>query len=200
MTEGTHAPPPRDPSRVPERLDGPALLRAVDRLSAIAGRGADLALVAICAMVTYEALARYVLHAPTRWTSDVATTLLLWLTFVAMAQSLRQRRMIRITALIGGRSPTAARLIELFSLVVIGGFSAMAVWLCWGEMLESIAMGRRTASMLQLPQWIVEAPVVIGFALLALQAFADAARLWLRPAPDFGHGDAGDLPGERDTA
>ncbi|MEX1663685.1 TRAP transporter small permease [Thioclava sp. 15-R06ZXC-3] len=181
--------PPEVRDRASASPDGPRALRAIDSLSSIAAWGADLAIIAICAMVSYEALARYILHAPTRWTADVATTLMLWLTFIAMAQSLRNRRMIRITALIGGRSPTIARLAELFSLLVIGAFSILAVWLCFGELVESFEMGRRTASMLQLPQWIIESPVVLGYALLALQAFADAARLWIRPAPTFSHAE-----------
>lgn len=180
---------PEAPSGGSGSPDGPRALRAVDAVSSIAAWGADIAIVAICCMVSYEALARYILHAPTRWTADVATTLMLWLTFIAMAQSLRHRRMIRITALISHRSPNVARLVELFSLLVIGGFSVLAVWLCWGELMESVEMGRRTASMLQMPQWIVEAPVVLGYALLALQAFADAARLWMRPPPEFSHSE-----------
>lgn len=168
---------------------GPAvlrLLRGADLLSALAGWLCALMILAIAAMLAYEVTARYVFHAPTRWTSDVATTLMISLTFLAMAQSLRQRRMIRITALVGGGSPRVRRLAEAFSLLVILGFATLAVWLCAGAMAESYAMGRRQPTMLQMPEWIAELPIVLGYGLLGLQALANLLRLPWRPAPDFG--------------
>ncbi|MBU2960419.1 TRAP transporter small permease [Citreicella sp. C3M06] len=164
---------------------GPKALRLVDALSLWAARIAAVMICVIAAILAYEVAARYVFHAPTRWTSDVGTTLMIWLSFLAMAQSLRSDGMIRITAVIGNAPPALRRLSQAFTLLVIAGFSLMAVWLCWGAMVESFNMGRRQPTMLQMPEWIAEAPIIAGYACLALQALADLIRLPFRPAPVF---------------
>lgn len=165
--------------------DGPRALRVVDGISVWAARIAAVMIAIIAAILAYEVAARYLFHAPTRWTSDVGTTLMIWLTFLAMAQSLRTDGMIRITAVVGNAPAALRRLAQGFTLVVIGGFAVLAVWLCWGAMVESYQMGRRQPTMLQMPEWIAEAPIILGYACLALQALADLIRLPFRPAPVF---------------
>lgn len=167
------------------RVAGNPVLRAADALSGLACRAGDVMLVAIMLMLVYEVTARYVFLAPTRWTQTVSTTLMIWLTFLAMAMSLRNRHMIRITTLLGNASPMMRRVAEAFSLIVIGGFAVLAFALCLDAMIESYNTGRRQPTMLRMPNWIAELPIVAGFALLALQALADLIRLPFRPAPEF---------------
>ncbi len=177
------------PGSGPGAQDAPGpwlrVLRLADGLSILAARIAAVMITVIAVILAYEVLARYVFRAPTRWTSDVGTTLVIWLTFLAMAQSLRSGGMIRITALIGNAPPGVRRAAQGFTLLVIGGFSVLAVWLCTGALIESYSMGRRQPTMLQMPEWIAEAPIILGYACLALQALADLIRLPLRPAPIF---------------
>ncbi|MFY9348599.1 MAG: hypothetical protein WAO93_12710, partial [Orrella sp.] len=59
--------------------------------------------------------------------------------------------------------------------------------------MDSIQMGRRQPTMLALPNWIAEIPIVIGFGLLFIQACADLIRLPFGPAPSFS------LTGEHDA-
>ena len=59
-------------------------LRLADGLSLIAARLSEVGIVAMTMLLTYEVVARYVFRAPTHWTSDVATTVMIWLTFLAM--------------------------------------------------------------------------------------------------------------------
>lgn len=179
-----------DGERLPPSLRA---LRIVDGISVTAARIAAVMIVIIAVILAYEVLARYVFRAPTRWTSDVGTTLMIWLTFLAMAQSLRSDGMIRITAVVANAPASVRKLSQGFTLVVIGGFSLLAVWLCFGAMVESFTMGRRQPTMLQMPEWIAEAPIIVGYACLALQALADLIRLPFRPAPAFVSHDEAEL-------
>jgi TRAP-type C4-dicarboxylate transport system permease small subunit len=93
--------------------------------------------------------------------------------------------MIRITAVLVLLGPNARRGLEMLSLLVIAAFSIMAVVFGIDVVEDSIRLGRRQPTMLEMPNWLAEIPVVIGFALLAVQALADLIRVPFRPAPEF---------------
>lgn len=162
-----------------------SILGVADMISVFASRLAEVGVVAMTVLLTYEVLARYVFRAPTYWTSDVSTTIMIWMTYLAMGYCLRGGHMIRITAVIGVLNPVGRKIAAGFSLLVILAFSVFAVWLTSKAMMESIAFGRRAPSMLRMPMWISELPVVVGFVILSLQALADFLRLPFRPAPEF---------------
>ena len=164
---------------------GNRVLGAVDRVGALCARLGDILVVAIAVMLFFEVAARYIFNAPTVWAQDVAIAFQVWLTYLGMAYVLRQRQMIRITALLALAGPTLRRWAEAFSLLVIFAFSLVAVIYGWDIVADSIRFGRRQPTMLEMPNWIVELPVVLGFLLLAVQAAADLIRLPFEPAPDF---------------
>lgn len=163
----------------------PRLWRAIDRVSDTSAILSDVMVVVIAAMLFVEVILRYGLNMPTIWTQDVAVALQLWFTYLAMAHALRHREMIRITAIAGMLGPNGRRAVEAFSLLVVLAFSLMAVWFATDIMMDSIRLGRRQPTMLEMPNWISELPVIIGFALLALQALGDLIRIPYRPAPEF---------------
>lgn len=166
-------------------LAGNPVLGMIDRVGALCARLGDLLVVAIAVMLFFEVTARYVFNAPTVWAQDVAIGFQVWLTYLGMAYVLRQRQMIRITALLSLAGPMLRRCAEAFSLLVILAFSIVAVVYGWDIVAESIRLGRRQPTMLEMPNWMVELPVVLGFLLLAVQALADLVRLPFEPAPDF---------------
>ena len=177
----------------PEVAGKPAPLNPVwatiDRISSGFAIISDILVVAIAAMLFCEVVARYMFNMPTIWTQDVAVALQLWFTYLAMAYALRHREMIRITAIVSLLGPNARRFVDAFSLLVVIAFSLMAVYYATDIMLESIRLGRRAPTMLEMPNWISELPVIIGFFLLALQGLADLARIPYRPAPEFAAAD-----------
>lgn len=157
------------------------------------GRLGDVLLVAITAMLTYEVVARYVFLAPTEWTQDVAVTLQIWFTYLGMALVLRQRQMIRISAFLAISGARVRYLLEALALLVIGAFSLVAMIKGYDMMMDSIDLGRRQPTMLALPNWIAELPIVVGFALLFLQSLVDLIRLPFGPPPTFSAGGEHDL-------
>lgn len=166
----------------------PNLLTWVDRLAELVARLGDLLVVTIALLLFGEVVARYAFHAPTIWTQDIAVTLQVWFTYLGMAYVLRKRELIRITAIVGLLGPRLRQLAEGFALVVILFFSLVATVYGWDVVSESIRSGRRQPTILELPNWIAELPVVVGFALLGLQSLAELIRLPFRPAPTFNPG------------
>ncbi len=172
---------------MPQPSAAPAtrLLTTVDGLGNFCARLGDLIIIAISVMLFYEVGARYLFNSPTQWSQDIAVTLQVWFTYLGMAYVLRQHQLIRITAVLGLLPARGRQLLEGLSLLIILAFSTVAVTKGWGIVADSIHLGRRQPTMLELPNWISELPVVIGFALLGVQALADLLRLPFRPAPEF---------------
>lgn len=168
-------------------------LRWVDGLSALCGRVGDLMLMAIAAMLTYEVVARYVFLAPTEWTQDVAVTMQIWFTYLGMALVLRNRQMIRISAFLAIAPAKARYVLEGVALLVIGAFAVVATVKGYDMLMDSIRLDRRQPTMMALPNWIAELPLVIGFALLFLQSLVDLIRLPFGPAPSFSAGGEHDM-------
>lgn len=161
------------------------LASLADGISLVAVRLSEIGIVAMTILLTYEVLARYFFRNPTHWTSDIATTVMIWMTFIAMGYCLREGHMIRITAIVGQLAPAGRKAAEMLSLVAVLLVSVFAVWITAEAMMHSINYGMRQPTMLRMSSWIAELPVVIGFAILALQALADLLRLPSRPAPVF---------------
>jgi len=150
-------------------------------------------LISIALMLTYEVVARYLFLAPTEWTQDVAVTLQIWFTYLGMALVLRNRQMIRISAFLAIAPAKARYVLEGVALVVIGAFSVVATVKGYDMLIDSINLDRRQPTMMALPNWIAELPLVVGFALLFLQSLVDLIRLPFGPAPTFSAGGEHDV-------
>ncbi len=177
-------------------------LRVVDWVAEACGQIGYVMVIAIGLMLTYEVIARYVFLAPTQWTQDIAITLQIWFTYLGMALALKQRQMIRITAFLAIAPQWTRYAMEALALVVIATFSVVATVKGYDMLMDSIQLGRRQPTMLALPNWIAEIPIVIGFGLLFIQAIADLIRLPFGPAPIFspsGEHDAELIEAEADV-
>lgn len=167
------------------RLPSYWLLRAVDRVANVCGHLGALMVIFIATTLSYEAIARYFFHAPTQWTQDISVTLQIWFAYLSMALVLKEGKMIRITALLGVAPAWVKYACEALSLIIILLFSIMATVKGWEMVADSIHLSRRQPTMLALPNWIAELPVVFGFALLAVQSLAELTRLPFRGPPSF---------------
>ncbi len=148
---------------------------------------------AIGGMIIYEVAARYLFNAPTIWAEEMSRFFQIWATYLAMAALLRGRSLIRITLLIDRLGPSSRRLAEIFSLLVIGGFSVVATWYGLAILVESIAQGRATSTMLAVPRWTTESAIPIGFGLLSLQCLVEIIRQFRNDISvvDKGSGETG---------
>ena len=156
--------------------------RVIDGLSDLCGRLAAVLFVLIGGMITYEVVMRYAFFAPTTWAEEMSRFFQIWAVYIAAAFILRHRHLIVITVVVD-RLPRWGRIAsELFALAWIAVFSAVALWYGVITVAESIAVGRNTATMLAVPQWMTEIAIPLGFGLLLLQSGLEAIRV-LRQGP-----------------
>ncbi len=127
-------------------------------------------------MLTYEVVARYFFVRPTIWAAELSQLCLIWGCLIGMPWLLAARRHIAVDAVIRLLPPTAQNRIEAAAMLLVAGFSAMVAWHGWGIFWDSFERGRTTGSMLDLPSWVVELAVPVGFVLLLAQALIETLR------------------------
>jgi len=152
------------------------MLRFVDGISDKFGQIATGLFFIIGLMISYEVIARYVFFAPTTWAEEGARLLQLWATYLAMGYVLRRNGLIRITVLTEMIGSTGRKYLEILSLVWILIFCVFAFWLGIEVVIESIEIGRATATMNQVPKFWTESAIPVGFFVLILQALAQIWR------------------------
>lgn len=141
-------------------------------LQTLAWAAAFLFILAGC-MLTYEVSARYLFVAPTIWAAELSQLCLIWGTMIAMPWLLKINRHIAVDAVTERLAPSAKHACQMLAMVVIAGFSAIVTWKGGDIFLNSFERGRTTGSMLDLPTWVSELAIPVGFALLFVQALIE---------------------------
>lgn len=126
--------------------------------------------------ISWDALARYLFNAPTSWSLEVNTFLIVYIAVVTAAELQRRDEHIRITFFeqrLGstGRQITG-RLIALVGLV----FSAILAWRGWLLAYQAWEYDERVSSSFGTPMVFPYALLPIGFAALAVQCAIDLVR------------------------
>ena len=138
------------------------------------------------AMLTFEVVARYFFTRPTRWAAELSQYCLIWGSMLAMAWVLRERRHITVSAGLALVGPGARRVADLIAIAAVLAFSLVVLRYGAAIFHDSFERGRTTGSLMNLPIWIVELAVPVGFALLAIQCAIELGRTWRHGAPDIG--------------
>lgn len=142
--------------------------RFTEALAALAA----ILLFAIGAMLTYEVVARYFFTAPTIWAEELSRLAMIWGVFLGSAALLRSGEHIRITVLTD-RLPSALQgVADVTAYIFVAVVSAFVAWHGFEIAWNSWERGRTVGSMLDLPSWVSQAAIPVGFALLFVQALA----------------------------
>jgi len=137
---------------------------------------AALLFLAAGGMLTYEVTARYLFVAPTIWAAELSQLCLIWGSMIAMPWLLGANRHIAVDLVTDRLRPGGRRLCAVLSMAVVATFSAIVAWKGGGIFWDSFERGRTTGSMLDLPTWIAELAVPVGFGLLVVQALIGLTR------------------------
>ena len=125
------------------------------------------------AMLTYEVVARYFFTRPTIWAAELSQMCLIWGCMLAMPWILAAGRHIQVDAVARLLPAVGQRWLNNFVMLVIVVFSAVVTWYGFEIFYDSFERGRTTGSMLNIPIWISELSIPVGFFLLMLQALLE---------------------------
>jgi TRAP-type transport system small permease protein len=161
-------------SRAGERSKRSPLARAEDLLLAVL-------LVATVLVVLLQIFFRAVLDRPLSWSNEVATFLLVWLTFTGLAVATRDRAHIALLLFDERLSPRARRTFQLLRVLITALlFAALAVG---GAML--VAHLGATHSPAGIPMWLVYLCFPVGAGLCVFHLVRQLAAL-RHPGADLG--------------
>ncbi|WP_273206664.1 TRAP transporter small permease [Marinobacter subterrani] len=136
--------------------------------------------------VCYDATMRYLFAAPTSWSLEINSFLLIYIAVVGAAEAQYHDAHIRITYFVDKMPASVRAWIAVFGGLLGAGFCAVMVWR-GGEMaFDAFKYGERVSSAFGTPMVIPYGMLPVGFGALALQFLIDAlkaARLAI------GHGD-----------
>lgn len=141
-----------------------------DRLTLFLAWVAAILFVLAGCMLTYEVLARYFFIRPTIWAAELSQLCLIWGSLLGMPWALAARRHISVDAVTRLLAPKVQRGVEIIAMLCILAFSVMVTIKGWDIFFDSFERGRTSGTMLDLPAWVAELPVAVGFALLSVQA------------------------------
>lgn len=160
--------------------------KPITPLSLVAGVSGACLLAITGAMLSYEVIARYFFTNPTRWAAELSQLCLIWGCLLSMAWVLSLHRHITVNAVSRMLPPLGQKICVGLSLCVLMVFSIIVCLYGWHIFYDSFSRGRTTGSLLNLPTWIAELSVPVGFALLTAQAAEELAQLTKAPLSKLG--------------
>lgn len=154
------------------------LLIGIDRVSALAGKTAGWAIVALTAAICYEVFARYLFRAPTSWAYDTSYMLYGLLFMAAGAYTLSRGGHVRADFLYRSLPPRGQAMIDLplYLLFFVPGIAAL-IWFGWDFFWLSYLQNERSSVTPDGPLiWPFKFLIPFSGALMLLQGIAEIIR------------------------
>ena len=152
-------------------MRGAAVLALLDRAvaaaaSVLAAAGV-LCVIAMMLVVTNEVGSRYLLNAPSTWSDETASYLLIAIVFLGLAQTLRSSSHIRIDIVTNLVSSRTRLWLDLTAYGIGLVFSVMLLVGCWIR-FHNFWVRNTISDAGSITLWIPMVPVVLGAAALVL--------------------------------
>lgn len=136
----------------------------------------QIVLIFMVVTITYDALMRYVFAAPTSWSLEINSFLIVYLAVMTAADTERRGEHIAIALLgerLGGRWP---RLLAAVVALVGAGFCGIMTWRGGMMAYDAWSYGERVSSSFGTPIVLPYAMLPIGFGALGLQFLINVGR------------------------
>ena len=151
---------------------------------------AGVCVVIMTILVFYQVVMRYVFHAPTSWSDEIAVYCMLWSVYLSTAWAVRERAHIRVMNFINlFPGPVSTALVILSDLV----WFIFAIFLTWQSILLDLSMWERPfeSPSLGIAQKWPYLCLVFGFGLMSIRLIQVYWR-WYEygehPIPEEGEG------------
>ena len=166
----------------------PMLAVFADQAGKLSAMVSGLGLLAIAGIICWEVFARYVLNEPTTWVTEIATYILVAVSFLGLAAAQRARAHIYVELLVDRLSSKRQQEFMVYANWIAVFFVLFCCWQTGIFVYGEYVNGTRDWGLLSTPQWIPELPILIGFVLFGFSLLGEnldaqvertAARSWL---------------------
>lgn len=161
---------------------------AAGRVAAVAGVTSGLALVAMTVVVTIEVLSRDLFNVSTLVADEMSGYLLVAMTFVGLAPTLRGGGFIRIDTYRGRIAGHGRTALELAIHVLALGYAVVLDWYLWGLAAEAWRLGTTSIQISRTPLWMPQGLMAVGGLLLVFELLARLLLVVARQPVDAGAG------------
>ncbi|AEC21255.1 TRAP-type mannitol/chloroaromatic compound transport system, small permease component [Pusillimonas sp. T7-7] len=150
-------------------------VRALDKLGSAGGAIATLVIWLLAITVTYDVILRS-MGTPTLWASEVSIYLMVALAFLGIGATQNVDGHFRVTFVRDLCPPKVRAAFDIFSLIANFIFAAGFTYGAWKLVAFSIMLDFRTATILELPMWLLQGLLLLGGVLLILATCRDLLR------------------------
>ena len=163
-----------------------AVTAAADRVAAVASAASGVAVVVMTALVTVEVLSRDLFNRSTLVADEMSGYLLVALTFLGLAPTLRGGGFIRIDTYHARLRGGARLALDLGIHVLALGYAALLDWYLWGLAWDAWRLGTTSIQVSRTPLWIPQVCMAGGGLLLVLDLLARLTVVLAGESPDAG--------------
>jgi TRAP-type C4-dicarboxylate transport system permease small subunit len=125
----------------------------------------------IALSISCEVIARYFLHRPLRWTVEISEYLQIYFSFLSAAWVLRKKGHVGLDIVVDRLGPGGRRAFRIATGILS---VVVAATLClFGAIVarEQFLLGTPVIKSLEVPKWIVIAPIPLGMFLVTAESF-----------------------------
>lgn len=155
-----------------------------DRVAVVAGIVSGGAVVAMTVLVTVEVLGRDLFDRSTLIADEMSGYLLVLLTFVGLAPTLRGGGFIRIDTYRARLRGAPRQALELGIHVLALGYAALLDWHLWRLALDAWRLGTTSIQVSRTPLWIPQGLMALGGLLLVVDLLARLVVVLAGESPD----------------
>lgn len=158
-----------------------AAVRGAERVIDALGKLALWLTLAIVALVAVNVLLRYSLSLGSVWAQELEWHLLATVILLGMSYAQQRGEPVRVDLFYGGYGPRMKFAVDMLSHALALGIALAFMRFSWGYVGQAWAVDEGSPDPGGIPnRWIVKGLIPLGFAMLALQTLAAAARRVLR--------------------
>ena len=152
------------------------------RLEWLLEQAVIIAVGSLVLVVLWGVCTRFVLGSPSRWTEEVATFLLIWVSLLGAAVAFSRREHLGVDYLVNKLDPSAQKLMAIVSQVIVVLFAASAMVYGGYVLVSETLLSGQVTPALGLKMGYVYLAVPVSGAFIVLFCLENIVELWMGAA------------------
>jgi TRAP-type mannitol/chloroaromatic compound transport system permease small subunit len=154
-----------------------SLASRIDTAIDVIGRVTAWSTFTLVLVMATNVLLRYLFSTGSVWAQELEWHLMAPICLFGMSYALRHGEHVRVDVVYGGFSRRTKDIVDLVTAILAIIVSVLVIKLSWNYVGQSWAVGEESANPGGIPyRYLLKALIPVGFALLAVQSVAEAAR------------------------
>ncbi|MCD6274373.1 MAG: TRAP transporter small permease [Deltaproteobacteria bacterium] len=124
----------------------------------------------------YDVVMRYVFNSPTVWAQETCEYMMVFLTFIGLAETQKQKAHIRMDYLYTRFPESLRRWLDVFSHFLVALFALLIFSTSFRMTLLALQYGSKSNSLMETPLFLMYAIIPVGMILLLMQCVINIAK------------------------